>query len=85
MIFTSLITGISLWIPMRLLDKFVFDTTRTLPLIALTATTSLIGLGVYLFFSYLFRIDELGSLIDFVKRLKNWRLILKPLPQETPV
>jgi hypothetical protein len=28
--------GVGLWIPMRLLDVWVFDTTRTLPLIGLT-------------------------------------------------
>jgi putative peptidoglycan lipid II flippase len=76
MVFTSLVTGIALWLPMRLLDQFVFDTTRTLPLIALTLTASFIGFVVYLIFCYIFRIEELAEVINLGKKLGNWRKIL---------
>ncbi|TSC85735.1 MAG: hypothetical protein G01um101416_806 [Microgenomates group bacterium Gr01-1014_16] len=81
MIFISFITGICLWLPMRLLDQFVFDTTRTLPLIALTTITSLIGLSVYLFLSYLFKIEQLASFLDLSKRVLSWRKLLSSPPE----
>jgi putative peptidoglycan lipid II flippase len=82
MVITSFITGFSLWIPMRLLDQFVFDTTRTVPLIALTVITSGIGLSAYLLFSYFFRVDELNSFIVLTRRLGNWKNIIFPQPRE---
>jgi len=80
MILISLITGICLWIPMRLLDQFIFDTTRTLPLMALTATTSLIGLGVYLGLSKLMNISQLQTFIALMNRVKDWRRIINSNP-----
>lgn len=76
MVITSIITGISLWVPMRLLDQFVFDTTRTLPLIWLTAITTLIGIVVYLLLSYFFRVKELKSFWMFISRLSSVKLAL---------
>jgi putative peptidoglycan lipid II flippase len=82
MVITTFITGFSLWIPMRLLDQFVFDTTRTIPLIGLTLITSAIGLSAYLLFSYFFRVEELHSFTVLLKRLENWRSVLVPPPKE---
>jgi putative peptidoglycan lipid II flippase len=82
MVIASFITGFSLWIPMRLLDKFVFDTTRTIPLIGLTVVTSTIGLSAYVLFSYFFRVEELRSFVVLLKRLENWRSILLPQTKE---
>jgi len=79
----ALVMGISLWIPMRLLDRFVFDTTRTLPLLALTAITSSIGLGVYLFLSYLFQVRELSAFLSLARRLYQWpKFFAGPEPSE---
>ena len=82
MITISFVTGISLWIPMRLLDKFVFDTTRTLPLLLLTGITSLIGLSVYFFLSAFFKIPELTTFINLLKRVTKWKAILSSVPTE---
>ena len=79
---TGLITGLSLWVPMRLLDKFVFDTTRTLPLVALTAITSLIGFSVYLLLSYFFRVEQLKTFILLVKRMSDIKQTLLPQSKE---
>src|SRR3989344_1269276 len=84
MIFISLVTGVSLWLPMRLLDQFVFDTTRTLPLLLLTATTSGIGLSVYLLLSYLFKVEELSSFATLVVRISAWRKLLTSPPEAPP-
>lgn len=72
----TIATGLFLWLPMRLLDQFIFDTTRTLPLIILTLTVSVIGGFVYLFLSYLFKIEELQDVLVLIKKLGNWRRIL---------
>ena len=80
---TGLITGFSLWLPMRFLDQFVFDTTRTLPLIALTFSTSIIGLIVYLFLSFLFRVNELSAFVALLQRLFSLgRQLTSPPPAE---
>lgn len=77
MVLASVLTAISLWLPMHLLDQFVFDTTRTLPLIALTLITSAVGFSVYLFFCYLVKVDELQDVVQIAQKLGNWRKILK--------
>lgn len=76
MFIVSLFTGVSLWAPMRLLDQLVFDTTRTLPLIGLTLIVSFVGFLVYLYFCWLFKIEELNDVINIVKKIGNWRKIL---------
>jgi len=76
MIIASAATAVSLWIPMRLLDQLVFDTTRTIPLILLTLTASMVGFSVYLLFCAFFKIEELNEVISIAKKLGNWRKIL---------
>jgi putative peptidoglycan lipid II flippase len=83
MVISSLITGISLWLPMRLLDKFVFDTTRTLPLIGLTVITSAIGLFVYILLSYFFRVDQLGSFILVIRKIIRRNLVKSAVVSDT--
>lgn len=75
-LFASALTGIFLWFPMRFLDQYVFDTTRTLDLIFLTATASLIGAIVYFSLSKLFDIKELDSYLGLFQKVGNWRKVL---------
>jgi hypothetical protein len=86
MIIASAATAISLWLPMRLLDQLVFDTTRTVPLILLTLTASAVGFSVYLLFCAMLKIEELQEVIQIVKKLGNWRKILTQTDEviETP-
>lgn len=72
----SAIMGFSLWLPMRLLDKLVFDTTRTIPLIGLTMVVGLIGLIVYLGLASLLKIPELTAYTGMFKKLGKWQSIL---------
>lgn len=67
----SLITGLCLYIPMKLLDQMVFDTTRTTPLIMLTGTAGAIGLIVYFALTWILRIEELKSFLGLFGRLKK--------------
>ncbi len=77
MLIVAGVTGVSLWLPMRILDRFVFDTTRTIPLLALTAITSLIGLFTYVFLSYLFRVEEIKGFLALARRVAAWPSFLK--------
>ena len=85
MIFITGLTGLGLWIPLRLLDQFIFDTTRTLPLLALTLITSVIGLTVYLGLSYLFKIEQLSAFVSLLSRLRRFREILTPPTPSEPL
>jgi len=76
MLIATIFTTASLWLPFRVLDQFVFDTTRTLPLIALTTVTTSIGMMVYFGFSYLLNVEELNAVVKIVHRLGNWRKVL---------
>ncbi len=76
MLGVAILTGISLWIPLRYLDQLIFDTTRTVPLLLLTLTVSVIGLGVYIGFSYAFGIKELGVFARMLDKLGGWHKAL---------
>lgn len=76
MTLVSFLTAISLWYPMRLLDQFVFDTTRTLPLVLLTIIVSLIGFSVYFFLSWILKVKQLRSVLSLTQKIGNWRKLL---------
>ncbi len=76
MLALTVITGIALWVPLRVLDNLIFDTTRTVPLIFLTVTVGCIGLVVYLGLSYLFQVAELGVFLRLARRIGGWHKAL---------
>ncbi len=71
------LTGFALYIPIKLLDQLVFDTTRTINLIMLTGISSLAGLSLYLFLTWFLDIREAKTYIEICKNIGNWRDILK--------
>lgn len=72
----SFFTGFALYIPLKLLDQLVFDTTKTLNLIFLTGISSLVGLCLYIFLTWLFNVKEATTFILLFKKVGNWRDIL---------
>jgi putative peptidoglycan lipid II flippase len=87
MVLASLLMGISLWTPMRLLDQFILDTTRTIQLIILILVASGIGFMVYLSFSKILQIEELDQFLGILKKFGSWRKILSQSDEvlsETP-
>lgn len=68
MFLAAWITGISLYVPMKLLDQLVFDTTRTVPLLMLAGVAGAIGLGVYAFLTWLLEIPELSAFTGLFRR-----------------
>ena len=69
-------TGMALYIPIKLLDQLVFDTTRTINLLMLTGISSFIGLTLYLFLTWLFNVKEAMTFILLFKKIGNWKEIL---------
>jgi putative peptidoglycan lipid II flippase len=76
---TSVSTGcmaVALYVPIKLLDRLVFDTTHTINLLVLTGISSLIGLSLYLFLTWLFDVKEAETFLILFRRVGNWREIL---------
>ncbi|MEK7570970.1 MAG: murein biosynthesis integral membrane protein MurJ [Patescibacteria group bacterium] len=73
---SSVFTAFALYIPIKLLDQLVFDTTRTINLIILAGISSLAGLSLYLFFTWFFDVKEAQNYLQVIKKVGNWRAIL---------
>jgi len=68
--------GISLYVPIKLLDQLVFDTTRTINLIFITGISSFIGLSFYLFLTWFLNVKEASTFLLIFKKIGNWKEIL---------
>jgi len=66
----AFVTGVALYIPIKLLDQLVFDTTKTINLFFLTGIASSAGFGAYLFFTWLLDIKEVNYIMATIKRFK---------------
>lgn len=74
---SSFLTAFALYIPIKLLDQLVFDTTRTVNLIILTGISSLLGLSLYLFLTWFFDVKEAKAYVLMFQKIGNWKDILK--------
>ena len=73
----ALATGVFLWAPMRIIDRFILDTTKTVNLLILTVSVLAIGLFVYLNLSAILKIEQLSEVISLGRRIGNWKETLK--------
>lgn len=73
MLLASFFMAVFLYLPFKILDEVIFDTTRTIDLIALTISTSTIALLVYLYFSILFDVKELKYFNSLIAKFGKWR------------
>ena len=78
---SALAMGSSIYIPLKLLDIRVFDTTRTIELLALTAVVTLSGMASYLFFTRMLHVKEIDLLYKLLAKLK----LTKVLSPQTPI
>jgi putative peptidoglycan lipid II flippase len=71
----ALAMAFALYIPVKVLDQVVIDTTRTVNLIILTGIASGCGMIMYLFFTWVLKVREAFMLVEyakvFVKKGKN--------------
>jgi putative peptidoglycan lipid II flippase len=76
MVVASFLMAVSLYLPFKILDELVFNTSRTVELIGLTITTSTIGMLVYIYFAALFNIRELRLVTRMLSSLGRWQKTL---------
>ena len=75
----SILTGVALYVPLKLFDQLIFDTTRTFGLFLLTGVSSLIGLSVYMFFVWMFGVTEAKSFMALLTKFRHPKqIILEP-------
>ena len=67
------VAGAGLYIPIKLLDQLVFDTTRTINLIILTGISTIVGLSVYLFLAWFLEVPQVIILSKLFRRVKSIR------------
>lgn len=79
----SLIMGVALYLPMRLLDKLVFDTTRTINLIFLTGFAGGLGLLVYGFLAWFLRIEEVITFLNLARKISRFPIRIIETSSET--
>lgn len=77
----TFVMGVALYIPIKLLDQLVFDTTRTINLLMLTGIASVTGIASYIFFTWLLDIKEAYYIIEVVKQFKNRNKIIKQISE----
>lgn len=88
MLMATAIMGVALYIPIKLLDQVIFDTTRTVNLLILTGISSIFALSIYVFLVWFMRVRELGTYIDLIKKIGKWQERLKSeeiVKETTPV
>lgn len=69
----SFLMAVFLYLPFKILDEVVFDTSRTIDLIALTISTASVATLVYLYFSVLFDVKELVYFRNIFKKFGKWQ------------
>lgn len=76
MFIASLFAGVAVYIPMKLFDQLIFDTSRTFGLLLLTIVALGVGAIVYFAISWLFNIGEVHSFIALMKRVRKTSPVL---------
>ena len=74
--FACVCMGFALYIPIKLLDQLVFDTTKTINLIILTGISSVIGLTIYVLLTWFLNVKEAKTFLLMFKKIGDWREIL---------
>jgi putative peptidoglycan lipid II flippase len=76
MLMASIVMGMALYIPIKLLDQVIFDTTRTVNLIILTGLSSIFALSVYVLLVWYLKVTELSTYVNLIKN--GWSKLSKP-------
>ena len=73
MLGASFFMAVFLYLPFKILDEVVFDTSRTVDLIALTISTASMASLVYVYFSVLFDVKELVYFRNILQKFGKWQ------------
>ncbi len=82
--YATLFMGISVYIPLKLLDEYVLDTTKTLQLILVTAVATFFGVIAYLFFTWLFKVKEVILLYKLIGKIKPHKELRRVETKQIP-
>lgn len=77
MLMATVIMGVSLYVPIKLLDAVIFDTTRTVNLLLLTGISSVFALSVYVILVWFLKVRELDTYVELFKRFGKFQGKLK--------
>lgn len=77
----SLATALVTWGTMKVLDLFVFETAKSLPLLFLTIIAIGLGLAVYLILAKVLGLKELQAIIGLWGKITQWRKVLSPVEE----
>lgn len=77
MVLATVVAAVALYIPMKALDRLVFDTTRTINLLMLTGIASFFGLTIYLLLVWLMRVKELRTFVGLVQKFAKLQAKVK--------
>lgn len=77
MLMATIIMGVALYIPIKLLDQVIFDTTRTVNLLVLTTLSFIFALSIYVVVVWFLKVRELSTYTELFKRLGSFRTKLK--------
>lgn len=81
MLLASFCMAVFLYLPFKIFDQLIFNTSKTIELIILTVTTSTIGLLVYLYFSALLGVKELRLVRKLLDSAIKWQRPLAKAPE----
>ena len=84
MLMATVIMGVALYVPIKLLDQVIFDTTRTVNLLILTGLSSLFALSIYVLLVWFLRVRELKTYADLLKRVVTFQSKLRSKEIITP-
>lgn len=77
MLMATVIMGGALYVPIKLLDQVIFDTTRTVNLLALTGLSSIFALSIYVLLVRFMKVRELDTYVELFKRIGKFQTKLK--------
>ncbi len=69
----NLFSSIIAFIFLKILDKLIFDTTRTINVFFLLAITGLIFFGIYILFSFIFGVKQINLLLKLINKLNEMK------------
>lgn len=68
--YSGLLMGAALYLPLKLLDQLVFDTTKVIGLLLLTGITGVFGVITYFFLTKLLKVAEIDLFYRILRKLK---------------
>lgn len=77
MLMATIIMGACLYVPVKLLDQVIFDTTKTINLLVLTGLASVFALAIYVLLVWFMKVRELNTYVDLLRKMGHMESKLK--------